>query len=126
VRLTPRTCAVGPAFLRIIGRSALGLEIWRCGRAALRNTHTLRYDRSEVVGAGRYSDEDLSEAVRGSRSYREAIMRLGPASAGGNRTDNRIENLRLICPNCHALTGTYRGHTIGRRAEVVERHTRSS
>lgn len=27
----------------------------------------------------------------------------------GNRIDNVIENLRLLCPNCHALTPTYRG-----------------
>lgn len=27
----------------------------------------------------------------------------------GNNTDNQIENLTLLCPNCHALTGTYRG-----------------
>ena len=27
----------------------------------------------------------------------------------GFRTDNRLENLRLLCPNCHALTETYRG-----------------
>jgi predicted HNH restriction endonuclease len=27
----------------------------------------------------------------------------------GDRTDNRKENLRLLCPNCHALTETYRG-----------------
>ena len=27
----------------------------------------------------------------------------------GNNSDNRIVNLRLLCPNCHAQTGTYRG-----------------
>ena len=27
----------------------------------------------------------------------------------GKRDDNRIENLRILCPNCHALTPTYRG-----------------
>jgi hypothetical protein len=27
----------------------------------------------------------------------------------GVNTDNRIENLRLLCPNCHALTDHYRG-----------------
>lgn len=27
----------------------------------------------------------------------------------GNNTDNRIENLRLLCPNCHSTTSTYRG-----------------
>jgi 5-methylcytosine-specific restriction endonuclease McrA len=26
----------------------------------------------------------------------------------GDNRDNRIENLRLLCPNCHALTPTYR------------------
>lgn len=27
----------------------------------------------------------------------------------GKNNDNRIENLRLLCPNCHAQTSTYRG-----------------
>lgn len=27
----------------------------------------------------------------------------------GNNRDNRIENLRLVCPNCHSQTGTYSG-----------------
>lgn len=33
----------------------------------------------------------------------------------GDRHDNRLENLRLICPNCHALTDNYRGRNIGRK-----------
>ena len=27
----------------------------------------------------------------------------------GNRYNNTIENLRILCPNCHAQTDTYRG-----------------
>lgn len=27
----------------------------------------------------------------------------------GNRFDNRLENLRILCPNCHALQPTHRG-----------------
>lgn len=27
----------------------------------------------------------------------------------GKRDDNRLANLRIVCPNCHALTSTYRG-----------------
>ena len=27
----------------------------------------------------------------------------------GDKNNNQIDNLRLICPNCHALTPTYRG-----------------
>lgn len=27
----------------------------------------------------------------------------------GERTDNRIENIKILCPNCHAMTDNYRG-----------------
>lgn len=27
----------------------------------------------------------------------------------GDNRDNRIENLQLLCPNCHAQTDNYRG-----------------
>lgn len=33
----------------------------------------------------------------------------------GDPTDNRRENLRLLCPNCHAQTPTYCGRNIGNR-----------
>lgn len=32
----------------------------------------------------------------------------------GDSTDNRIENLRILCPNCHALTDTYRGKKLAK------------
>jgi hypothetical protein len=32
----------------------------------------------------------------------------------GRREDNRLGNLRLLCPNCHAQTPSYRGRNIGR------------
>ncbi|NEC38834.1 HNH endonuclease signature motif containing protein [Streptomyces rubrogriseus] len=34
----------------------------------------------------------------------------------GNWRNNRIENLRLLCPNCHSTTDTYRGRSKGRAA----------
>lgn len=27
----------------------------------------------------------------------------------GNRKDNRLSNLRILCPNCHSQTSTFRG-----------------
>ena len=30
----------------------------------------------------------------------------------GNRTNHKIENLRMICPNCHSQTDTYRAKNI--------------
>lgn len=32
----------------------------------------------------------------------------------GDNMDNRLENLRILCPNCHSLKSTHRGSNIGR------------
>ena len=34
----------------------------------------------------------------------------------GIKSDLRIENLQLLCPNCHAITDNYRGRNIGMSA----------
>ena len=36
----------------------------------------------------------------------------------GDHTDNRLENLQVLCPNCHALTDNYRGRNIGKSAQI--------
>lgn len=32
----------------------------------------------------------------------------------GNHFDNRLENLRFVCPNCHTQTETFAGRNVGR------------
>jgi hypothetical protein len=40
----------------------------------------------------------------------------------GDRRDNRLSNLRLLCPNCHAQTPTYRGKkNLGGRSPIGKR-----
>ncbi len=39
----------------------------------------------------------------------------------GNSDNNSEENLRLICPNCHSLTSTYRGANRGRGRNITWR-----
>jgi len=36
----------------------------------------------------------------------------------GNRFDNRISNIRILCPNCHSLQPTHRGRNIGNAGVV--------
>lgn len=36
----------------------------------------------------------------------------------GVKDDNRIENLEILCPNCHALTSNYRGNAINKKIKV--------
>jgi 5-methylcytosine-specific restriction endonuclease McrA len=33
----------------------------------------------------------------------------------GNKFDNRIENLQLLCPNCHSFTDNYRAKNMSAR-----------
>ena len=37
----------------------------------------------------------------------------------GINNDNRIENLALLCPNCHSQTDTYAGKNIGISKRIV-------
>ena len=38
----------------------------------------------------------------------------------GDRHDNRLENLRILCPNCHSLTANHRGRLRKKYARVLE------
>ena len=38
----------------------------------------------------------------------------------GIKDDLRVENLQLLCPNCHAFTDNYRGKNIGKDGTVSE------
>lgn len=40
----------------------------------------------------------------------------------GDRTDNRISNLRILCPNCHSLKPTHRGKNKKRRGGGIGIH----
>lgn len=37
----------------------------------------------------------------------------------GDSTDNRLDNLRILCPNCHSLQSTHRGMNQGRHRRTI-------
>lgn len=41
--------------------------------------------------------------------WQNSFLRLQLDHINGDRHDNRLENLRLLCPNCHSQTPTYGG-----------------
>ena len=45
----------------------------------------------------------------GLKTWLEHPIPLEIHHINGINTDNRLENLQLLCPNCHALTNNYRG-----------------
>ena len=36
----------------------------------------------------------------------------------GNRNNNLIENIQLLCPNCHSYTDTYKGKNIQKAVDI--------
>ena len=95
------------------------------GQAHLRGSHTttrqpealatiLRRDR--FFSAGKLKQRLIREGVLAERcawcrrkTWRGKRISLELDHVDGNHINNELTNLRLLCPNCHAQTPTYRG-----------------
>lgn len=73
------------------GRGNLKLRLLREG---------LKENRCERCGLDEWQGQTLSIALH---------------HINGDRLDNRLENLELLCPNCHSQTDTFSGRTKHRR-----------
>lgn len=58
------------------------------------------------------------EACDNEGRWRGAVLTLHVDHVSGEYYDNRPENLRFLCPNCHAVTPTFAGRHRARREQV--------
>ncbi len=56
----------------------------------------------------------------GLRDWRGAPLSMHIDHINGVKDDHRLENLRMLCPNCHSQTETYGGRNARRRRRLHE------
>jgi hypothetical protein len=129
VGLDPRSRRGRSALLRRLAEldidvSGLPGQAWARGRTSpdrpRRPLETILVAGTEVTTSQlrvRLIEEGVLEAhcsSCGLEDWRGGPIPLQLDHIDGDRTNNELKNLRLLCPNCHALTDTYCGRNIGR------------
>lgn len=84
------------------------------------NTYLVKGKR--LITSGNHLKKRLIDAgllkfrcrVCGLSKWRGKPISLQLDHKNGDGTDNRLKNLRLLCPNCHSQTPTYAGKNKGR------------
>ena len=64
-----------------------------------------------TAGIKKQECEECGWAKRNSDGY----LPLELDHINGDHRDNRLENLRVLCPNCHSLKPNHRGRNIGKK-----------
>ena len=82
-------------------------------------------EHSTFVNANHLRERLLSESVKarrceccGNSEWLGQPIALELHHVNGIRDDQRLDNLRILCPNCHAMTKNYRGKNKVKSAQV--------
>jgi len=101
---------------------------WSKGKQLTPNEKLFKQDSSasNELLRKRISQDHLLEyqcSTCGLDEWRGKFLGLDLDHINGDNRDNRLENLRFLCPNCHSQTDTYKGKNINKGKTKVDDET---
>lgn len=122
IRRMSRTCQCGLTFLNAAlraGHERLMHRPWCEIRSP--GAQRIRLTNELMLSGGRRCE------ICSNTSWMGQPIPLEIDHIDGNPENSARENFRLVCPNCHAQTPTYRGRNIGKvenskRKQVLKKH----
>ena len=92
--------------LKGIGKPRIPLE-----KILVKNSSFQSYKLKKRLFSAKLKQK-LCEECGWAKMTKDGYLPLELDHINGDRHDNRLENLRILCPNCHSLKPTYRSRNI--------------
>ena len=96
-------------------------ETRRIWRIEAKRLEEILVEHSSYISTYHLKERLLKEGVKeckceccGNTKWMGEPIALELHHVNGVKDDLRIENLQILCPNCHAFTDNYRGRNIGK------------
>lgn len=105
-----------------LGMRGIGKPRISLGEILVRGSYFQSFKLKKRLFAAKLRPEHCEQCSWAERTH-DGYLPLELDHINGDRHDNRLENLRILCPNCHSLTANHRGRSgkgKSKRARVVK------
>lgn len=96
------------------GKKGLGVFKYSLDEILIKNSSYQSYKLKNRLFLSKLK-KPLCEICGWAKKTKDGRLPLELDHINGINTDNRLENLRILCPNCHSLQSTHRGRNIKKK-----------
>ena len=101
------------------GLRGLGKPLYTLEQILVENSYFQSYKLKQRLFQANIKEKRCEECGWAKQSI-DGRIPLELDHINGNSKDNRLENLRVLCPNCHSLKSTHRGLNRKNKGPVVK------
>lgn len=100
------------------GMQGIGKPIYSLKEILIKNSHYQSYMLKIRLFKANLKNQEC-ELCKWAQQSLDGRLPLELDHLNGDRHDNRLENLRVLCPNCHSLQSTHRGRNRNKNTKKV-------